>query len=316
MYGQNPLMFDMAVDEIADVALEQADAVIETARETQEENNQKIREIVAKHNDEEVRYLPFLPKSTASSSNFNPNPPQPTEEKPRSRSPKTKPLHGGFTSKGKAFVAGVVEKTEAKTTVVAKPRSRSRSPNPVGSGDLGGTSDKPQKKVREDTGGENTKRRGRTNSVSRPPQERATSQTRISSKEPSEAPAKAKAKAFDPKACMSELNTALKAVAEKASSSSTPSNVKAEVKPEVKTEVKTEVKKPTARAKSLEPKPKDKANTKAGAQSDDEPEMTGIKLPANDSIEFWEQQSPKELRNQLKLRYPDRFYKEWAFKDK
>ena len=44
--------------------------------------------------------------------------------------------------------------------------------------------------------------------------------------------------------------------------------------------------------------------------------MTGIKPTANDSIEFWKQQSAKELRNQLKLRYPDRFYKEWPFKEK
>ena len=106
MYGQNPLMFDMAVDEIADVTLEQADAEMEKAREAEERKNQNILAIVAKHNDEEVRDLPFLPKSTASSSNLNPNPPQPTEEKPRSRSPKIKPLHGGFTRKGKAFVAG------------------------------------------------------------------------------------------------------------------------------------------------------------------------------------------------------------------
>ena len=138
------------------------------------------------------------------------------EKPPRSRSPKTKPLHGGFT-RGKSLVGGVVEKpTEDKTIVVAKPRSRSRSPQkPVGSGDLGGTTDKKTKKLKEDTGGENTKRRGRSKSKALQPLVRATSQKRIITKESTDAPAKAKAKAeqkgFDEKKIMSELKKAIKA---------------------------------------------------------------------------------------------------------
>ena len=112
MYGQNPLMFDMAVDEIANVAMEEADAEIEAAREEEDRTNQKIKEIVATHLGEEVKDLPYIQQSTASSSNFNPQ--QPAED---------------------------------------KPRSRTRSPKPVESGDLGGTSNKLQKVFREDTGG-------------------------------------------------------------------------------------------------------------------------------------------------------------------
>ena len=33
-------------------------------------------------------------------------------------------------------------------------------------------------------------------------------------------------------------------------------------------------------------------------------------------MDFWKQQSANELRAQLKLRYPDRYLKEWAFKSK
>jgi hypothetical protein len=49
--------------------MEEADAEMEVARETQERNNQKILEIVSTHLGEDVKYLPYLPKSTASSSN-------------------------------------------------------------------------------------------------------------------------------------------------------------------------------------------------------------------------------------------------------
>ena len=55
MYGMNPLMFDMAVDEIADEAMEEADAVMEAAREAEERKNQKIIGIVATHLGEEVK---------------------------------------------------------------------------------------------------------------------------------------------------------------------------------------------------------------------------------------------------------------------
>ena len=109
----------------------------------------------------------------------------------------------------------------------------------------------------------------------------------------------------------SELNKALKAITDKASSSSS-----SEVKPEVKTEVKTEGKKTNVRAKSQEPKPTAKAKAKAGAKSDDEVEITGIKTENKTDIEFWKQQSNKELINQLTLRYNVTFKKNWAFKSR
>jgi hypothetical protein len=138
-------IFDMSADDKADEILEEADAVMELEREKEERKNDKIKQIVSTHLGEEVKDLPYIQQSTASSSSLNPNP---VEKPSRSRSPKTKPLHGGFTRQGKALVGGVVEKpTEDKTIVVAKPRSRSRSPpKPVGSGDLGGTTDKKTQK--------------------------------------------------------------------------------------------------------------------------------------------------------------------------
>ena len=83
--------------------------------------------MVAVHNGEEVKDLPYLPQLTASSSNLNP---KPAEDKPRSRS-----------------------------------RSQGRPPKtnpeiPAESGASGGTGIKTQKVVREDTGGENTKKKG------------------------------------------------------------------------------------------------------------------------------------------------------------
>ena len=80
------------------------------------------------------------------------------------------------------------------------------------------------------------------------------------------------------------------------------------VKPELKTNV---------RAKSGEPKPKAKAKADAGAQSDDDGvEMTGEELNDSTDMEVWKQASAKELQNQLKLRYPNRYFKEWAFKSR
>ena len=143
--------------------------------------------------------------------------------------------------------------------------------------------------------------------MSRPPQERATSQKRISSKESIEAPAKAKAKAEQ---------KYIKPPAASSSSAAASSSTAADAKAEVKPEVKTEGKKTNVRAKSLEPKPKAKAKAKAGAKSDDEVEITGIKTNNNTDIEFWKQQSNKELINQLTLRYNVTFKKNWAFKSR
>ena len=98
MYGHNPLLFDIGEDEKADEAMEEADAEMEVAREKEERTNQKILEMVSTFLGEEVKDLPYL-QSTASSSNFNPNPAKPPEDPPRSRSrskskgrpPKTNP---------------------------------------------------------------------------------------------------------------------------------------------------------------------------------------------------------------------------------
>ena len=54
----------------------------------------------------------------------------------------------------------------------------------------------------------------------------------------------------------------------------------------------------------------------AADDDDDDVKISGIK-PNNDTdMEFWKEQSGNELRAQLKLRYPDRFNKEWAFKER
>ena len=68
---------DTTMDKITDEAMEQADAVMETEREKKDRKNDKIKQIVATHLGEEVKYLPYIQQSTASSSTFNPNPPQP-----------------------------------------------------------------------------------------------------------------------------------------------------------------------------------------------------------------------------------------------
>ena len=48
------------------------------------------------------------------------------------------------------------------------------------------------------------------------------------------------------------------------------------------------------------PEPKIKPNSNKG--EDDDVEITGVKLNKNTSINFWAQQSPNEMRAQLKLR--------------
>ena len=91
MYGMNPLMFDITMDAAVDEAIEEADAVMEAAHEAKEKEKRTVLGIASKHLGEEVKDLPYLPQSTASSSNFNPN--KPAEDKPRSRSPK--PVESG-----------------------------------------------------------------------------------------------------------------------------------------------------------------------------------------------------------------------------
>lgn len=67
---------------------------------------------------------------------------------------------------------------------------------------------------------------------------------------------------------------------------------------------------------------KAKAKAKASAvssgnnESDDDVELTGITLNKSKSMKFWREQSANELRAQLKLRDPQKFKDEWAFKGK
>ena len=108
--GRTPII-NMAADdkddEIFEEALEEAETVTQQVQTEKERNKQKTVALVSKNLGElaKAENIRFLPQSTASSSNFN--------------------------------------------------------PNPVIRGDLGGTINNPQTQVREDTGGENTKRRGR-----------------------------------------------------------------------------------------------------------------------------------------------------------
>ena len=45
-------------------------------------------------------------------------------------------------------------------------------------------------------------------------------------------------------------------------------------------------------------------------------EITGISVNKSQDMKFWKEQSANDLRRQLKLRYRDKFEKEWAFKFK
>ena len=45
-------------------------------------------------------------------------------------------------------------------------------------------------------------------------------------------------------------------------------------------------------------------------------EITGISVNKSQDMKFWKEQSANEIRAQIKLRYPDKFQKEWPFKFK
>ena len=117
---------------------------------------------------------------------------------------------------------------------------------------------------------------------------------------------------------MSELNKALKAEEKakaKASSSSGAASSNFNPNPS------TAAPKAKSRAKSQAPaEPKAKAKAKARARSvdndDDDVEISGISVNKSEDMKFWKEQSANELRAQLKLRYPDRFNREYAFKDR
>ena len=106
--GPSTQIFDMTVDDATDAAMADAEAEEQAAREREQRRTQNIVDVVSRHLGENVRDLPYLPISTASSS---------------------------------------------------RERSRSRSAAPDVDGGSGGTG--AIQTVREDTGGESTKRRGR-----------------------------------------------------------------------------------------------------------------------------------------------------------
>ena len=54
----------------------------------------------------------------------------------------------------------------------------------------------------------------------------------------------------------------------------------------------------------------------APADTDDEVQISAVQPTKNKDINFWKEQSPNELRAQLKLRDLRKFRDEWAFKDK
>ena len=104
--GPSTQIFDMSIDDATDAAMADADAEMQAAREEEEaRKKQQITSIVARHLEENVKDLPYLPVR-------------------RERS-----------------------------------RSKSRPVDPYANGGSGGTDI--IQTVREDTGGENTKRRGR-----------------------------------------------------------------------------------------------------------------------------------------------------------
>ena len=84
---------------------------------------------------------------------------------------------------------------------------------------------------------------------------------------------------------------------------------------EVKRQVKLETKKAAsevAMPTGLNPVPLPGAAA-APAAEDDNVEIAGVSINRSTDMSFWEQQSAREIRTQLHLRYPDRI-RDWAFK--
>ena len=65
-----------------------------------------------------------------------------------------------------------------------------------------------------------------------------------------------------------------------------------------------------------EPKAKSKAKSKPSGSSSDDVQIGEIKPNKSKKMSYWKEQSANELRNQLKLRDPQKFKVEWAFKDR
>ena len=89
---------------------------------------------------------------------------------------------------------------------------------------------------------------------------------------------------------------------------------KLKITPDVKTEdpppqIKTEA----TQIKREGSKPVKKDNKILKKKDDDEPQMTGVNINRSTDMDFWEQQSARELRTQLNLREPGKVG-DWAFK--
>ena len=84
------IFFDMTVDDATDAAMEDVEAEAQATREQEQRRTQNIVNVASMHLGEDVRDLPYLPISSASSSSKGPYPDLPAEDtsNPRGRPPK------------------------------------------------------------------------------------------------------------------------------------------------------------------------------------------------------------------------------------
>ena len=107
-------MFDMTVDDATDAAMQDIEADEQEARAQEQRRTQNIVNVASRHLGEDVRDLPYLPISSASSSSKGPYPDLPAEDtsNPRGRPPKNPAMNDGSENttqkRGrKPLVAGV-----------------------------------------------------------------------------------------------------------------------------------------------------------------------------------------------------------------
>jgi len=87
--------------------------------------------------------------------------------------------------------------------------------------------------------------------------------------------------------------------------------VKPEIKPVIQTEVQTGT--PIKQEGVVKPVKKDNKILKKKRDDEEELQMTGVNINRSQDMAFWEEQSARELRTQLNLRYPGKVG-DWAFK--
>ena len=95
--GPSTQIFDMTMDDATDAAMADAEAEEQAAREREQRRTQNIVNLVSRHLGENVRDLPYLPISTASSSSKGPAPDLPAEDtsNPRGRPSKNPAINDG-----------------------------------------------------------------------------------------------------------------------------------------------------------------------------------------------------------------------------